>query len=616
MSKIYRIHFGYSKKSKYYWQAIELARLSDKHEVLGEGDNTWHIVTLTDKQIDLMASLYLIAIKVPLPKIYGADIQYTYAYCLSDGTYNNSYISDLYKKRVYTAVERLQKETGKSIKDLAVYLQEEYLRPIERDMSRVAERLRNESYIDSVNPITKTWERAKNKPQEPVDIYKQIREFIVTGEYSDAVSIYYQSIGNNHNNELLREIIYLKRLANIALSGRDLLYFRNQSSREGIIELNLDEYVNCIDEMLSYLKETGRELPLDILRKYAPTMEEVINGRKHEWHMGVYLWSGEFKRDSTPVTLDTFSAKYDNCPEGRLFDRYPDQVRFCRIVEYPFNPRYTGLWVTYSPSYYQTEILDKGLHLNGIEAYQHKSWRDYRGKWRKDIDFMSLQSVDGILKMDYATSGIEYTGRTHQIGNQIFFEINLVRNNLEEGREVGNPFLDLVEEILKEAENRLREKKGLPRIGEGWVSETRLYRLVQSVFPDAEQHAMPQWLRPQHLDVFVPSRKIAFEYQGRQHFEPIDFFGGQESFESTIKRDKLKAQKCNVNGIILIEWLYTEPIDHLTLVEKLKRVDISPYAVQIYASNTCTTRTTPVGQLEVLGASRTRSVVPEHTAWP
>lgn len=44
-------------------------------------------------------------------------------------------------------------------------------------------------------------------------------------------------------------------------------------------------------------------------------------------------------------------------------------------------------------------------------------------------------------------------------------------------------------------------------------------------------------------------------------------------------------------------------------------LDDSPYAVQMYVSNTCTIYTTPVGQPEVVGASRTHFGAPGHTAW-
>lgn len=574
MREIYKIHFGYSKRSKYYPQAVELAELAYKHEILGDGENLWHIVTLTEDQVDLMASLYQIAIKVPSPKIYGADAQYTYAYCLSGGTYNYVHASDAYKKRVYSAVERLQNETGKTIGELTQYIQDKYLTPRANDMAKVENKLKDEKRIDYIDPNTKSWVRARNKPKEPIGSYQKIRELIKEKKYNDAVNAYYSSLGDQYYNELVRELVYLKRLAKIPLTGRDLLYFRSESSRSELINSNLDEYVECVNETLTILKEMGRKSPLEILLEYAPTMEQMIKAREHKWHMGIYLWDGEFNRDSTPVSLNSFSATYDSCPEGRLFDRYPDQIEHCRVTENYQDPKYSGLWTTYSPSFYQNEILKKGLHLNGIEAYRHKSWREYRGKWRKKPEFQSITIFQDISKSNYGVDGIEYTGNVHKINNQEYYEINLLRS-IDGGEELENPFLDLVEEVLREAENLLREKYGIPRIGEGWVSETQLYQVVLNVFPDAEQHATPKWLRPQHLDIFVPSRNLAFEYQGRQHFEPVEFFGGKDAFEKTMARDKLKAKKCMNNGVLLILWEYTEIINHQILMEKIEQAGVS-----------------------------------------
>lgn len=47
------------------------------------------------------------------------------------------------------------------------------------------------------------------------------------------------------------------------------------------------------------------------------------------------------------------------------------------------------------------------------------------------------------------------------------------------------------------------------------------------------------------------------EYHGRQHFEPIPWFGGKKSFESLVVRDAIKQRYCNGHGIDLLVIPYT-----------------------------------------------------------
>lgn len=572
MSELYRIHFGFSK-SKRYPQAVELAKLAHKHEIRSEGEDIWHIVTFTDEQTDLMASFYKIARNLPYPKIYGADVLSLILY-LRDG-YEYSYNSQAKKERIRKACEKLQTETRKAPQELGTFFDDKYWKPYQEDMVKVNEKLRDEGYLDSFNHITMRHIEATKRPKEFFPEYQEIRELISNGKYEEAVQKYYDTLGDRFYGELHNELIYLKRLAKIPLCGRDLLYFRNESSRNKLINSNLLEYCSCIDRALEQYREAGLKLPLDVIVENAPTIEELIEQRKKNWHLGVYLWNGKFQRDNTPVTIDSFSARYDKTPEGRLFDRYPDQVQYCRIIEAPEDKEYTGLWTTYSPLYYQRRILDKGLHLNGIEAYKHNLWR-----WgERESDFTTVKCMSDVSKSDYATNGIRYTGRSHKISGTEFYEIDLLRNNIsgkdfciDWAEELKNPFIELVEEILREAENLLRENHNLPRIGEGWISEMQLYNLVKTIFPEAQHHATPEWLRPMHLDVFVPSKKLAFEYQGKQHFEPIEFFGGEDAFKYTQERDRRKKLKCDSNGITLIEWRYDEPINSGVLEAKLKSI--------------------------------------------
>ncbi len=108
--------------------------------------------------------------------------------------------------------------------------------------------------------------------------------------------------------------------------------------------------------------------------------------------------------------------------------------------------------------------------------------------------------------------------------------------------------------ILKQAEDLYREAIGMPKVGEGWISETELYYKISDSFKELQviHHASPKWLGRQHLDIFIPKYKIGIEYQGAQHYKPIDFFGGQDAFEKNIMRDLKKKQICEKHGCKLI----------------------------------------------------------------
>ena len=53
-------------------------------------------------------------------------------------------------------------------------------------------------------------------------------------------------------------------------------------------------------------------------------------------------------------------------------------------------------------------------------------------------------------------------------------------------------------------------------------------------------------------DVFIANLNIAIEYQGKQHFEPIEYFGGARAFEELKIRDNEKLRLSNEHGIKLI----------------------------------------------------------------
>ena len=58
------------------------------------------------------------------------------------------------------------------------------------------------------------------------------------------------------------------------------------------------------------------------------------------------------------------------------------------------------------------------------------------------------------------------------------------------------------------------------------------------------------------------------EYQGKQHFSSIDFWGGEEKFLERKNYDKMKEEYCNNNNIPLIILTKPEEINKTNLILK------------------------------------------------
>jgi len=129
---------------------------------------------------------------------------------------------------------------------------------------------------------------------------------------------------------------------------------------------------------------------------------------------------------------------------------------------------------------------------------------------------------------------------------------------------------ELVKQLAKDAENLLRTQLDIPLVGEGWVSETLLYKRLADEFPETPviQHGHPPWLGRQHLDIWFPDWGLAVEYHGRQHFKPVEFFGGEEAFKDSQERDARKARLCEQYSVVL--FVVTEEDDVDGLVQSIR----------------------------------------------
>ena len=74
-------------------------------------------------------------------------------------------------------------------------------------------------------------------------------------------------------------------------------------------------------------------------------------------------------------------------------------------------------------------------------------------------------------------------------------------------------------------------------------------------------------IHPLPFDFFLPQNNTCIEFQGIQHYEEIETFGGKKGFEYRQRMDNIKREYCKKNGIRLIEIRYDEDVEEV--LEKL-----------------------------------------------
>lgn len=72
-----------------------------------------------------------------------------------------------------------------------------------------------------------------------------------------------------------------------------------------------------------------------------------------------------------------------------------------------------------------------------------------------------------------------------------------------------------------------------------------------------------KYKNPLEFDFYLPDYNICIEYNGLQHYQSVEFFGGEKEFILSQKRDKIKIKYCDDNNIPLIIIKYTDNIKNV-----------------------------------------------------
>jgi very-short-patch-repair endonuclease len=114
--------------------------------------------------------------------------------------------------------------------------------------------------------------------------------------------------------------------------------------------------------------------------------------------------------------------------------------------------------------------------------------------------------------------------------------------------------------IFKQTPNAHLQNQGCPLCRES-KGEKRIRKYLSKrsvIFERQKKFSMCKFKEELPFDFYLPEKNMLIEYDGRQHFEPINVFGGQMGLLETQRNDRIKNKFVEDNDISLLRINYKE----------------------------------------------------------
>lgn len=261
--------------------------------------------------------------------------------------------------------------------------------------------------------------------------------------------------------------------------------------------------------------------------------------------------------------IDRFPIINNLFPELKLIDRYnayPGELYHFVVFEMKDTNGNIGLGIGYTKGAVHKFVLKIGAEL--------------ANKNSRTLIQNGSSSLDYRLSKDFVSAFLSWEGKKKlwRLENQLtYYYVDVyVKEEVD--------LYSLPSEILNNAKSgkyekfeRGQYKKPINR----WKTEELVYNIIKKLY---RQYKVIYQYHPYYLktakgsmsyDVYICGLKIAIEYQGKQHFEPVEYFGGKEHYDRQVERDKLKLKLSEANGIKLIYINYWEDVTPDLIIEKI-----------------------------------------------
>jgi len=252
--------------------------------------------------------------------------------------------------------------------------------------------------------------------------------------------------------------------------------------------------------------------------------------------------------------IDTKSKATFKCNNNHTFTKSYNQVRY-------------GFWCNEC-----RKILNYNKIKNIIESKQGKclfsEYVDHASKY-------NIQCKNNHLWSTTYTSIVRQNTWCPQCSGSAKLSIDIAKNIAKErkGECLSNEYKDLLTKLEWKCNYNHKWKANLNSVKNvnSWcpycnvnTGEEITRNIMELLFEDKFIRCRPKWLNGLELDGYCESKKIAFEYDGKQHFEFIKMFHqNQEGFEDRLMKDKQKNELCEMNHIILLRIPYNVKFDEI-----------------------------------------------------
>ncbi len=223
------------------------------------------------------------------------------------------------------------------------------------------------------------------------------------------------------------------------------------------------------------------------------------------------------------------------CNSGILYDGRIDRIRSGRTCRCP----------------------ECGRKSRRPEGYTKDTWK-YQKRTAEEINLNNLTGKHiGEIRGDWFINAVDYTTDIAH-GHTYYKVINIKTGKIKSSRldslqhNIDNTYTNA--SII--AKNIAEINKGPRSLGEQavekWLLEHNIKFNIEDTFEDLKG-INDGYLR---FDFKILNKPVLIEFQGIQHYQPVDFFGGEEQFKIQKIHDTLKRNYCKAHNLRLIEIPY------------------------------------------------------------